>query len=41
MADMGVQGNAHFGYLEWNNVAYFNVVEGWIAKQANVLGSPD
>jgi hypothetical protein len=39
MADVGVQGNPRFGYLETKNIAYFNVVEGWISKLANSLGS--
>ncbi|CAD6445112.1 95f3bf77-9847-4956-b62c-04ac4d009df1 [Sclerotinia trifoliorum] len=30
MADVGVHGNAHFGFLEKNNVEYFEVVENWI-----------
>jgi hypothetical protein len=41
MADVGVHGNAHFGYLELNNIAYFNVVERWISKLANSLGGHD
>jgi hypothetical protein len=39
LADVGVQGNPRFGYLETKNIAYFNVVEGWISKLANSLGS--
>jgi hypothetical protein len=38
MEDVGVHGNAHFGYMELNNKAYFKIVEKWIRKQANRLG---
>jgi len=38
MADVGVTGNGHFGYLELNSEKYFKVVEAWIDTQANVLG---
>lgn len=38
MADVGVTGNGHFGYLELNSAAYFKVVEKWISGRANVLG---
>lgn len=38
LADVGVSGNGHFGYVELNNGAYFKVVEKWISKRANVLG---
>jgi hypothetical protein len=38
MADVGVRGNGHFGYLELNSTAYFKVVEGCIASQPNGLG---
>jgi hypothetical protein len=41
MADVGVQGNPRSGYLATNNIAYFNVVEGWISKLANSLGGHD
>jgi hypothetical protein len=41
VADVGVQGNPRFGYLGTNNIAYFNVVEGWISKLANSLGGHD
>jgi hypothetical protein len=34
MEDVGVYDNAHFGYMELNNKAYFKVVEAWISKQA-------
>jgi hypothetical protein len=40
VSDVGAHGNAHFGYLEMNNVAYFNV-EGWISKLSNSLGGHD
>lgn len=39
MADVGVHGNAHFGFLEKNNVQYFKVVEKWIKKAANGISS--
>lgn len=32
LADVGVYGNAHFGFLEKNNKEIFQVVEGWIQK---------
>ncbi|ESZ97760.1 hypothetical protein SBOR_1842 [Sclerotinia borealis F-4128] len=38
MADVGVHGNAHFGFLEKNNVEYFKVVESWIKKASNGIG---
>lgn len=37
LADVGVRGNAHFGYLELNSVEYFKQVETWIRCQANKL----
>jgi hypothetical protein len=36
MEDVGVFGNGHFGFMELNSVAFFTVVESWIAKQAAV-----
>ncbi|KAB8291619.1 hypothetical protein EYC80_006419 [Monilinia laxa] len=39
MADVGVHGNAHFGFLEKNNFQYFKVVEKWIKKTANGISS--
>jgi hypothetical protein len=41
MADVGVHGNGHFGYLESNSDDYFKVVEKWITKQAKTLGRYD
>ncbi|TGO22275.1 hypothetical protein BPAE_0175g00190 [Botrytis paeoniae] len=41
MADAGVYGNAHFGFLEKNNDEYFKIVEAWIKKAANGIGSSD
>lgn len=38
LADVGVHGNGHFGYLESNNEKYFKVVEKWISKHAKRLG---
>lgn len=38
LADVGVTGNGHFGYIELNSAKYFKVVEEWIANRANVLG---
>jgi len=38
LGEVGVHGNAHFGYMELNSVAYFAKVEAWIKKEANVLG---
>ena len=38
LGEVGVHGNAHFGYMEMNSVAYFQRVEAWISKQSNVLG---
>ncbi|RDW59612.1 hypothetical protein BP6252_12699 [Coleophoma cylindrospora] len=38
LADNGIYGNAHFGFIEKNNQAYFNLVESWISKAARRVG---
>lgn len=38
LADAGIHGNAHFGFVEKNNKAYFKLVESWISKAARRVG---
>ncbi|KAL2064285.1 hypothetical protein VTL71DRAFT_4779 [Oculimacula yallundae] len=38
LADVGVGGNGHFGYLEANSEEFFKVVEKWIRDEAGALG---
>lgn len=39
MADVGVHGNGHFGFLEKNNANYFKIVEKWIRVKSNGIAS--
>ncbi|QSZ29332.1 hypothetical protein DSL72_003846 [Monilinia vaccinii-corymbosi] len=39
LKDVGVRGNAHFGYLELNNDDYFKVVEKWIKRVSDRISS--
>lgn len=33
MGDIGIYGNAHFGYLEKNSIEYFKVIHDWIQSK--------